>query len=80
MCTTDSCELFQSKLNGMFYSSCSNIFQFLEVLKNMQTGIYIKMRSSNLTNKRREDVEKKDFIKNTMIQLETKNMSRLEFV
>lgn len=61
--TTNACESFHSKLNGMFYSSYPNIFQFVEVLKNIQTDIYIKIRSSNLTNKRREDVEKVKFIK-----------------
>ena len=63
MRTTNACESFHSKLNGMFYSSYPNIFQFVEVLKNVQTDIYIKIRSSNLGNKRREDVEKKEFIK-----------------
>jgi len=47
----------------MFYSSYPNIFQLVKVLMNIQTNIYIKMWSSNLTNKRREDVENEDFIK-----------------
>jgi len=49
MRTTNACESFHSKLNGMFYSSYSNIFQFVELLKNVQTDInYIKIQSSNL--------------------------------
>ncbi len=58
----------------------NNIFQFVEVLKNVQTDIYIKMRSSNLSNKRREDVEKEEFIKKTMTEFENKNITRLDFV
>jgi len=82
MRTANSCELFHSKLNGMYriYSSYLNVFQFLEVLKNIQIYIFIKMRNSNLTNERQEDVEKEDFIKNTMTRLETTNISQLEFV
>lgn len=80
MRTTNTCESFHSKLNGMFYSSYPNIFQFVEVLKNVQTDIYIKMRSSNLSDKRRKDVEKEEFIKKTMTEFENKNITRLDFV
>jgi len=80
MRTTNACESFHSKLNSMFYSSYPNIFQFVEVLKNVQTDIYIKMRSSNKRNKRREDVEKEEFIKKTMTEFENKNITCLDFV
>jgi hypothetical protein len=63
----------------MLFSPYPNIYQLLEVLKNVQSDIYIKMWNSNLTNKQIEDVEK-DFVKNTMTQFETKNISRQEFV
>jgi len=63
----------------MFYSSYPNIFQFVEVLKNVQTDFYIKMRSSNL-HKRREDVEKEEFIKKTITEFENKNITRLDLV
>jgi hypothetical protein len=43
--TTDSCEAFHSKLNSMFYSEHPNIFQFIDVLKNVQKVTYIKQRS-----------------------------------
>jgi hypothetical protein len=49
-------------------------------LKNVQTDICIKMRSSNLSNKRRVDVEKEEFIKNAMTEIENKNITRLDFV
>lgn len=46
----------------MFYSPYPNIFQLLEVRKNIQTDIYIKIRSSNVTNKRREVVKREVFL------------------
>jgi len=80
MRTTNACESFHSKLNSMFYSSCPNIFQFLEVLKNVQTDVYIKMRSSNQTQKRRMTVEKQNYIHEIMRQYKDQVTIRLEFV
>jgi len=40
--TTNSFEAFHSKFNSMFYSSRLNIFQFIEMLKNVQCNVYIK--------------------------------------
>lgn len=55
----------------MFYYSCPNIISFLEIPKNIQCDIYIKMRSTNLSNKRIEGAERKDFIKNSTVRFET---------
>lgn len=63
MRTINACsESFHSKLNEMFYYSYPNIIQILEILKNIQTDIYIKMPSTNLANKRIEDTEKKKIL------------------
>ncbi|KAE9521880.1 hypothetical protein AGLY_017687, partial [Aphis glycines] len=80
MRTTNACESFHSKLNSIFYPSYPNIFQFLEVLKNVQTDVYIKMRSSNQTQIRRKAVEKEDYIREIMRQYEDKIITRLEFI
>lgn len=80
MRTTNACESFHSKLNSVFYSSYPNIFQFLEVLKNVQTDVYIKMRSSNQTQKRRMTVEKENYIHEIMRQYKDQVITRLEFV
>lgn len=80
MRTTNACESFHSKLNSMFYSSYPNIFQFLEVLKNVQTDVYIKMRSFNQTQIRRKAMEKEDYIREFMRQYEDKIITRLEFI
>jgi len=55
----------------MFYSSYPNIFLFLEVLKNVQTDVYIKGRGSNQTQKRQMAVEEEG---------EYKIITRLEFI
>jgi len=52
----------------------------LEVFKNVQTDIYVKMRCSNLKHKRHKAVEKEDYISDIMIQYEDKIITRLEFV
>lgn len=43
--------------------SYPNIFQFVVVLKNIQTDICMQMPSSNITSRRKEGVEKYDFIR-----------------
>jgi hypothetical protein len=78
--TTNACESFHSKLNSMFYSLYPNIFQFLEVLKNVQTDIYIEMHSSNQTQKRRVTMEKENYIHEIKRQYKDQVLTRLEFV
>jgi len=60
--------------------SYANIFRFLDVLKNAQTDVYIKMRNSNQTRKRLMDVEKDDNIHEIMRQYEDKIIIRLDFI
>jgi hypothetical protein len=38
--TTNSCKDFYFKFNSMFYSAHPNIFQFIDVLKNVQKETY----------------------------------------
>lgn len=60
--TTNSCEAFHSKLNGIFYSAHPNIYKFIDILKNVQKDTYIKIRSSSHKKKiRREICEKQEF-------------------
>ncbi|XP_060845246.1 uncharacterized protein LOC132924821, partial [Rhopalosiphum padi] len=64
--TTNSCESFHSKLN--------------KILKNVQTDVYVKIRSSNVTKKQREVLEKEDYINDIMHQFQNKMLTRLEFI
>ncbi|XP_025193415.1 uncharacterized protein LOC112601630 [Melanaphis sacchari] len=76
--TTNNCESFHSKFNGMFYHAHPNIYQFIEALKYIQQDSYIKLRS---TIKRRNPIlAKEDFIKEKMYKYSSGQISRLEFV
>lgn len=43
--TTNSCTASHSKFKLMLYSSHPNIFKSIDVIKNLQCDIYIKIRS-----------------------------------
>jgi hypothetical protein len=58
----------------------TNIFQFVEILKNVQTDVYVKIRSSNVTKKQREVLEKEDYINDIMHQFQNKMLTPLEFI
>jgi len=51
MRATNNCESFHKKLNCSFYSSHPNIFNFIEILKNMQCDTYITLRSQGTKTK-----------------------------
>lgn len=51
----------------MFYSAHPNIFQFIQVLKNIQSDIYIKMRSSE-EKRRNYIISKEDFEKEKLTE------------
>ncbi|VVC29484.1 Hypothetical protein CINCED_3A012854 [Cinara cedri] len=76
MHTTNVCESFNSKLNRMFYSPSPNIFQLVDVLKQIQCDIYVKMRSSNLNKRRREILEKEEFISSMTTQFQNNEINR----
>jgi len=76
--TTNNCESFHSKFNGMFYHAHPNIYQFIEALKYVQQDSYIKLRSS--IKRRKPILAKEDFIKEKMYEYSSGQISRLEFV
>lgn len=43
--TTNNCESFHAKFNSMFNSSSPNIYEFLQARLEIQSGVYLKMRS-----------------------------------
>ncbi|KAF0737873.1 Uncharacterized protein FWK35_00032989 [Aphis craccivora] len=77
MRTTNACESFHSKLNSMFYSPNPSIFQLVDVLKQVQCDIYVKIRSSNLNNRRREILEKEKCISSVMKKFQNYEISRI---
>jgi len=80
MQTTNSYESFHSKLNSMIYPPNPSTYQLVDVLKQVQCDIYVKMRSSNLNNRRREILEEEIFISSVMTQFQNNEISRISIV
>ncbi|KAE9534405.1 hypothetical protein AGLY_008495 [Aphis glycines] len=76
--TTNSCEAFHSKFNSMFYSSHPNIFQFTEMIKNLQCDVYIKIKSSVQLSKTTR--EKHLFLSQNLNAYKNRQISRFEFI
>jgi hypothetical protein len=74
------CKAFHLKFNTLFYSAHPNIFVFIDVLKNVQKDIYIKLRSTHLNTRRTNIIEKETFIRNSMKWLEEKQIDKFEFI
>jgi hypothetical protein len=79
--TKNSCEVFHSKFNSMFYSDHPNIYKFIDILKNVWKDTYIKIRSSSRRKKIRRDIcEKLDFLKKQMIKYDVNEITRFYYV
>ncbi|KAF0757993.1 Uncharacterized protein FWK35_00016676 [Aphis craccivora] len=76
--STNNCESFNSKFNGIFYHAHPNIYQFIEALKYIQQDSYIKLRST--IKQRNPILAKEDFIKEKIYKYSSSQISRLEFV
>jgi hypothetical protein len=46
--TTNCCESFYSQFNKSFYCADPNILQFIYILSQNQTNVYVKLNSINL--------------------------------
>lgn len=80
--TTNACESFHSKFNSLFYSPHPNIYQFIEVLKNVQIDTYIKISSISIEKKvyRKKVVLNKHFIDSKIELLRQNLITNFEFV
>jgi hypothetical protein len=76
--TTNGCESFHSHLNSSFYSSHPNIYNFKDVLVEIQSETYIKCRSSGI--KTKKICEKEAFIRQQMTKLAQKEIEQFDFV
>jgi len=70
MRTTNHCESFHKKLNSSFNSSYPNIFNFIDILKNMQCDTYITLRSQGTKSEKMTD--KETLIHDKMYELQAK--------
>jgi hypothetical protein len=55
----------------MFYSAHINIFQFIDILKNVQKEIHIKQRNIHITKNRQMIVYKKVYFKQNIVKYES---------
>lgn len=78
--TTNGCESFHSKINAMFYSAHPNIYQFINILLNIQCETYIKIRSVHIINSRNCVKEKEKEISHQMQLFQSNTISRFEYV
>jgi hypothetical protein len=80
--TTNVCESFHAKLNGMFNLSHPNIYQFIEALNEVQIGSYTKIDCTAIRNLKRakRTVKKEDIISKQMLQYSNGEISRLSFI
>jgi hypothetical protein len=74
------CEAFHSKFNALFYSAHTNIFVFIDVLKNVQKETYIKLRSIHLNTRRTIIIEKETFIRNAIKWLEENQIDKFKCI
>lgn len=59
--TSNSCEAVHSKLNNLLIASHPNIYNFIDVLKNIQSKTYIQIQS-NVQKKFCQITEKKNYV------------------
>jgi len=80
--TTNACESFHAKLNGMFYRSHPNIYQLIEALNEVQTSSYTKMNCTAVRNLKRakQTVDKEEFISKKMLQYSSGEINRIAFI
>jgi hypothetical protein len=77
--TTNCCESFHSKFNRCFYSANPNIFQFMNVLKEIQIETYVKVQNTD----KKQNVKsksKKTYIKTEIERYNNNEINRLEFI
>lgn len=80
--TTNACESFHAHFNSQFYSSHPNIYVFLDVLKNIQTDVYIKLNSLDLpvsVNNKRYRM-RLQYLNSLVNKYQSKEINRFDFV
>jgi len=63
----------------MFNCSYPNIYNFIDILKDIQIDTYIKIRSKEVIKKRKITIEKDIFLRQEMLKYENHSISRFEF-
>lgn len=79
--TTNACESFHSKFNKSFYSNHPALYNFLDVLKDMQTDTYMKLRDSKKINKISNKAKSRQYLLESKLnQYISGDITRFEFI
>lgn len=78
--TTNACEGFHGRLNGMFYQAHPNIYLLIDGLLEVQERAYTKMISTDVTKKRNESIAKENFIADVMYEFESGTIDIYDYV
>jgi len=78
--TTNACESFHSKLNGMLYHPHPHIFLLLDSLLEIQDQVYIKMNSTTSHRLVYKKAEREMYLEEQMAKYSMRQVSRLEYV
>ena len=78
--TTNGCESFHAKFNGYFYTSHPNVYNFIDMLKNIQSDTYIKLRSTNDSKKNKKLLAQEQHLREEMIKFMNKKYTRLQYI
>jgi hypothetical protein len=78
--TTNSCESFNAKLNGMFYAAHPNIFKLTAAQLEIQCDVYAKMFGVHRPTRRKDSLDKEADIGALMTRREIGELTRMEFL
>jgi len=78
--TTNACESFNSKLNGMFYHAHPNIYSLIDALLELQEKNYAKTLSVSTKKLLKKRTEKEAFIRQTMEEYGRGAIDQYEYV
>jgi hypothetical protein len=77
--TTNICKALHSKLNYLFIASHPNIYNLMDILKNIESETYIKIQS-NGQRKSRHIIKKENYIQEKMIEYKNKLLTTFKYV
>ncbi|KAE9522740.1 hypothetical protein AGLY_016849 [Aphis glycines] len=78
--TTNAVEFFHSHFKNNFYMTHPNIHNFLNVLLQLQSEVYIKIRSIGTIQTRKRTLVRKNFILNEIKKYKEGEKTRFEYV
>lgn len=75
----NNCKSYHSKFNSCFYKGHPHFYQFIDIILEVQSEIYIKIRNSS-TKKSKIILEKEIFIREIMNKYSNNHIIKYHFV